>query len=162
MYPEEEKLYQIEMKVGLLEKDIQQTNQVYEKLSESIEKIQQMNDTMIRMITIHEQRHEHHAKAEENLKDDIKELHSRITTVSRELHERIDQVERLLPHRLRRSPFFRRAKRVEIDRDHLAINLLPPACIQVAAPHLKKHAGLKPARAHRKGRPRRRRWGRSW
>ncbi len=85
MYPEEEKLYQIEMKVGLLEKDIQQTNQVYEKLSESIEKIQEMNDTMIRMITIHEQRHEHHAKAEEDLKEDIKELHSRITTVSREL-----------------------------------------------------------------------------
>ena len=100
MYPEEEKLYQIEMKVGLLEKDIQQTNQVYEKLSESIEKIQEMNDTMIRMITIHEQRHEHHAKAEENLKEDIKELHSRITTVSRELHERIDQVERHITQRL--------------------------------------------------------------
>jgi len=100
MYPEEEKLYQIEMKVGLLEKDIQQTNHVYEKLSESIEKIQEMNDTMIRMITIHEQRHEHHAKAEENLKEDIKELHSRITTVSRELHERIDQVERHITERL--------------------------------------------------------------
>jgi hypothetical protein len=100
MYPEEEKLYQIEMKVGLLEKDIQQTNHVYEKLSESIEKIQEMNDTMIRMITIHEQRHEHHAKAEEDLKEDIKELHSRITTVSRELHERIDQVERHITERL--------------------------------------------------------------
>jgi prefoldin subunit 5 len=100
MYPEEEKLYKIEMKVGLLEKDIQQTNQVYDKLSESIEKIQQMNDTMIRMITIHEQRHEHHAKVEEDLKDDIKELHSRITTVSRELHERIDQVERHITERL--------------------------------------------------------------
>jgi prefoldin subunit 5 len=100
MYPEEEKLYQIEMKVGLLEKDIQQTNHVYEKLSESIEKIQEMNDTMIRMITIHEQRHEHHAKAEEDLKEDIKELHSRITTVSRELHERIDQVERHITQRL--------------------------------------------------------------
>ena len=100
MYPEEEKLYKIEMKVGLLEKDVQQTNHVYEKLSESIEKIQEMNDTMIRMITIHEQRHEHHAKAEEDLKDDIKELHSRITTVSRELHERIDQVERHITERL--------------------------------------------------------------
>jgi chromosome segregation ATPase len=108
MYPEEEKLYKMEMKVGLLEKDIQQTNQVYEKLSESIEKIQQMNDTMIRMITIHEQRHEHHAKAEEDLKndikelhsEDIKELHSRITTVSRELHDRIDQVERHITERL--------------------------------------------------------------
>lgn len=100
MYPEEEKLYNIEMKVNLLEKDIQQTNQVCDKLSESIEKIQEMNATMIRMITIHEQRHENHEKAEENLKDDIKELHSRITTVSREIHDRIDQVERIITDRL--------------------------------------------------------------
>jgi len=100
MYPEEEKLHNIEMKVNLLEKDIQQTNQVCDKLSESIEKIQEMNATMIRMITIHEQRHENHEKAEENLKDDIKELHSRITTVSREIHDRIDQVERIITDRL--------------------------------------------------------------
>ena len=100
MYPEEEKLHSIELKVGLLEKDIQQTSQVCDKLSESIEKIQEMNATMIRMITIHEQRHEQHEKAEENLKDDIKELHSRITTVSREIHDRIDQVERTITERL--------------------------------------------------------------
>lgn len=100
MYPEEEKLHSIDLKVSLLEKDIQQTSQVCDKLSESIEKIQEMNATMIRMITIHEQRHEHHEKAEENLKDDIKELHSRITTVSREIHDRIDQVERIITDRL--------------------------------------------------------------
>jgi hypothetical protein len=34
------------------------------------------------------------------LKDDIKELHSRITTVNRELHEKIDQVERHITERL--------------------------------------------------------------
>ena len=100
MYPEEEKLHNIELKVSLLEKDIQQTNQICDKISESIEKIQEMNATMIRMITIHEQRHEHHEKVEEDLKEDIKELHSRITTVSRELHERIDQVERSITDRL--------------------------------------------------------------
>ena len=40
MYPEEEKLHNIELKVSLLEKDIQQTNQICDKISESIEKIQ--------------------------------------------------------------------------------------------------------------------------
>ena len=100
MYPEEEKMHALELKVGLLEKDIQQTNQLCDKISESIEKIQEMNATMIRMITIHEQRHENHEKAEEDLKDDIKELHSRITTVSREIHDRIDQVERSITGRL--------------------------------------------------------------
>lgn len=100
MYPEEEKIHEIEMKVGLLEKDIQQTDRVCEKLSESIEKIQEMNDNMIRMLTIHEQRHEQHKEVEESLKEDIKELHSRITTVSREIHERIDQVEVRITERL--------------------------------------------------------------
>ena len=100
MYPEEEKMHALELKVGLLEKDIQQTDRVCEKLSESIEKIQQMNDNMIRMLTIHEQRHEQHEKSEDNLQEDIKELHSRITTVSREIHERIDQVEVRITERL--------------------------------------------------------------
>jgi chromosome segregation ATPase len=100
MYPEEEKIHELEMKVGLLEKDIQQTDRVCEKLSESIEKIQEMNDNMIRMLTIHEQRHEQHKEAEDSLKEDIKELHSRITTVSREIHERIDQVEARITERL--------------------------------------------------------------
>jgi hypothetical protein len=51
MYPEEEKMHDIELKVKLLEKDIQQTDRLCDKLSESIEKIQEMNATMIRMIT---------------------------------------------------------------------------------------------------------------
>ncbi len=100
MYPEEEKMHALELKVGLLEKDVQQTDRVCEKLSESIEKIQEMNDNMIRMLTIHEQRPEQHEKSEDNLQEDIKELHSRITTVSREIHERIDQVEVRITERL--------------------------------------------------------------
>ena len=100
MYPEEEKMHALELKVGLLEKDVQQTDRVCEKLSESIEMILEMNDNMIRMLTIHEQRHEQHEKSEDNLQEDIKELHSRITTVSREIHERIDQVEVRITERL--------------------------------------------------------------
>jgi chromosome segregation ATPase len=100
MYPEEQKLLDIELKLGLLTKDVEQTNEVCDKLSESIEKIQEMNTTMIRMITIHEQRHEQHEKSENEMKEDIKELHSRITTVTRELHERIDQVEKHITSRI--------------------------------------------------------------
>lgn len=100
MYPEEEKMHSLELKIGLLEKDVQQTDRLCEKLSESIEKIQMMNDNMIRMLTIHEQRHEQHEKAEDNLQEDIKELHSRITTISREIHDRIDQVEVRITERL--------------------------------------------------------------
>lgn len=100
MYPEEQKLHDVEMKVGLLEKDVQQTDRLCEKLSESISKLQEVNANILRMITIHEHRHEQHERAETEVKDDIKELHSRITTVNREIHERIDEVERHISERI--------------------------------------------------------------
>ena len=100
MYPEEQKLHDVEMKVGLLQKDVQQSEKLCEKLSESISKLQEVNANILRMITIHEHRHEQHERAEIELKDDIKELHSRITTVNREIHERIDEVERHISERI--------------------------------------------------------------
>ena len=100
MYPEEQTLHDVELKVGLLEKDVQQTDRLCEKLSESISKLQEVNANILRMITIHEHRHEQHERAESEVKDDIKELHSRITTVNREIHERIDEVERHISERI--------------------------------------------------------------
>ena len=100
MYPEEQKLHDIELKVGLLNKDVEMTDRLCSKLSESITKIQELNVNIMQMITLHEQRHEMHEKVETELKDDIKELHSRITTVNREIHERIDQVERHISERI--------------------------------------------------------------
>jgi len=94
------KMHEFEMKVGLLEKDYQQMSKLVEKLSESIEKIQEVNVNLMRMITLHEQRHDQHEKAEFELKNDNKELHSRITTVTRELHDKIDGTERLLVDKL--------------------------------------------------------------
>jgi chromosome segregation ATPase len=112
MYPEEQKLHDVELKVGLLAKDVEQTDRLCEKLSESITKIQELNVNIMQMITLHEQRHEQHEKAEQDLKDDIKELHSRITTVNREIHERIDEVERHISNRIDelRSDLIKHAK----------------------------------------------------
>jgi chromosome segregation ATPase len=100
MYPDEQKIHDVELKVGLLQKDVELTDRLCNKLSESIAKIQELNVNIMQMISLHEQRHEHHEKTEADLKDDIKELHSRITTVNREIHERIDQVERHITERL--------------------------------------------------------------
>ncbi len=90
MYPEEQKFHELEMKVGLLGKDVQQTDRLCEKLSESIAKIQELNVNIMQMITLHEQRHEQHEKVENDLKDDIKDLHDRIDQVERHISARID------------------------------------------------------------------------
>ena len=85
--------HDVKLKIGLLEKDVQLSSQLVEKLSESIDKIQEMNLNLIKMITLHEQRHDQHEKVENELKEDIKEIHSRISTQSKQLNDRIDQLE---------------------------------------------------------------------
>ena len=96
MYPEEEKFHDLKLEIGLLKKDNQQLTIITNKLSDSIEKIQEMSGNLIRMIALHDQRHDIHTKTENELKDDIKDLHSRITTVTRELHDKIDSTEKHL------------------------------------------------------------------
>jgi len=91
---------EVRLKIGLLEKDIQTTGNLLEKVSESIEKIQEMNLNLIKMLTLHEQRHSQHEKAKDEMKEDIRDLHSRISTQSRQLGDRLDQFEQHVTTRL--------------------------------------------------------------
>lgn len=100
MLPDEQEVQDLKLDIGLLKKDVEQTDELCHKLSESLSKIQELNVNLMQMITLHEQRHEQHEKSEEDLKQDIKELHSRITTVSREINDRIDQVEQHITNRI--------------------------------------------------------------
>ena len=100
MLPDEKEVQDLRLQVGLLNKDVSLTNQLCNKLSESITKIQELNVNVMQMITLHQQKHEQHETTEAELKEDIKELHSRITTVNREIHDRIDQVERHITERI--------------------------------------------------------------
>jgi small-conductance mechanosensitive channel len=90
MLPDEQKVHELELKVGLLGKDVEQTDRLCEKLSESIAKIQELNVNLMQMITLHEQRHEQHEKVEVEVKNDIKDLHDRIDQVERHISARID------------------------------------------------------------------------
>jgi chromosome segregation ATPase len=96
MYPEEQQMSDLKLEIGLLKKDNEQLVGITNKLSQSIDKIQEMNGNLLRMIALHDQKHEGHVKAETELNSDIKELHSRVTTVTRELHDKIDEVEKHL------------------------------------------------------------------
>jgi DNA repair exonuclease SbcCD ATPase subunit len=88
-----EDLSKLKLDIGLLQKDLQMTDKLWQKVSESIEKIQEINSNLVKMISLHEQKHEQHDIAERDLKEDVKEIHSRITTVNRELTDRMNEVE---------------------------------------------------------------------
>lgn len=97
MYQDDQNdINQIKLDIGLLKKDHEQMETITNKLSLTIEKIQEMNGNLLRMIALHDQKHEQHQKVEDGLKEDIKELHSRITTITRELHDKIDEIERTI------------------------------------------------------------------
>jgi chromosome segregation ATPase len=91
---------ELRLEVELLKKDSQQLSTITNKLSDSIEKIQELNGNLLRMISLHEQQHQLHVRTENELKEDIKELHSRITTTTRELQEKIGDTEKHLADKI--------------------------------------------------------------
>ena len=122
MYPEEQKIHDVELKIGLLGKDVEQTDRLCEKLSESIEKLQEVNVNILRMITLHEQRHEQHEKVESDLKEDIKDLHDRIDQVERHISARIDALRNdLMKHKTDDSATKLPQLLAEIDKYKFAI-----------------------------------------
>ena len=96
----EDKINNLKLDVELLKKDVEQFDTLCDRVTESIEKIQDVNQNLVKMISLHEQRHDQHEKAEDDIEDDIKELHSRITSINREIHDRIDQVEHHITERI--------------------------------------------------------------
>ena len=96
----EEKINNLKLDVELLKKDVEQFDTICDRITASIEKLQEANQNLVKMISLHEQRHDQHEKVEDDLDDDVKDLHSRITTQNREIHERIDQVEHHITQRI--------------------------------------------------------------
>lgn len=100
MYPEEQDINDLKLEIGLLKKDNEQLVTVTNKLSDTMEKIQEMNGNLVRMLALHDQKHENHVRNENEIKEDIKELHSRITTVTRELYEKVGLTEKNLSDKI--------------------------------------------------------------
>ena len=102
MLPDEQEVQDMKLKIGLMEKDISQTNILCERLSHSIEKIQELNQNLLQMITLHDQKHQQHDKAESEIKGDIRDLHDRIDQVERHISQRIDDLRAdLMQHKQR-------------------------------------------------------------
>jgi len=82
----------LKLKVGLIEKDVEIVNRSVDKIALSIEKIQELNNNIFRMITLHESKHDEHEKKAINLQRDIKDLHERIDTLESHISSRIDDL----------------------------------------------------------------------
>ena len=84
------KINEIELQVGLLGKDVKLTDKLCNKLSQSVEKLQEVNSNLTRIITLHEEKHEQHEQHENQMKEEVKDLHKRIDKVEQNISSRID------------------------------------------------------------------------
>lgn len=91
--------------IELLKKDVNIMTSLCEKFDKTIDKMQEIASSLSQMVSLHEQRLESQEKVSQEVQsvlemrriehnNDIKELHSRITTVNRELSEKMDETEK--------------------------------------------------------------------
>ena len=75
--------------IELLKRDVSEMKLIYSRLDRAIEKISDVSNSINRMLAVHEekisQQEEVQIRSEQEINNDIKELHSRISTNTREL-----------------------------------------------------------------------------
>lgn len=76
---------------------------VVSKIDSSIEKLTEVSNSIGKLLAVHDERLNTLEKTNDRTEDDIKDLHSRITTISREICDKLDQVETMIEHRLKES-----------------------------------------------------------
>ena len=97
----------LETDVAVLKNDVSRMTSFFDKLDLAIEKMGAVSNDIARMLAVHEERLNKHQELDEELfslverrrqemQVDIKELHSRITTVTRELSNDIGETEKRL------------------------------------------------------------------
>ena len=110
------------VEIELLKKDVSIMTTLCEKFDTTIDKMQEIASNLSRMVYLQEQRLETQEVATKEIQsvmemrrvehnNDIKELHSRITTVNRDLSEKIEETEKTILHELH-------AIRQEIKESH--------------------------------------------
>jgi predicted RNase H-like nuclease (RuvC/YqgF family) len=110
------------VEIELLKKDISILSSLFEKFDSTLDKMQEIASNLSRMVSLQEQRLESQEKETEELQsvlemrrvehnNDIKELHSRITTVNRDLSDKIEETEKTILSELQ-------AIRKEIKESH--------------------------------------------
>lgn len=97
----------LETEVAILKSDVNRMTSLFEKLDTAIEKMGDVSNNIARMLAVHEEKLNVQQqtdqelfhlveKRKQELQSDIKELHSRITTVTRELSNDISETEQRL------------------------------------------------------------------
>ena len=73
---------------------------VVSRIETSIEKLTEVSNSIGKLLAVHDERINSLEKERERHDDDIKEIHSRVSTISREICTKLDEVESSLENRI--------------------------------------------------------------
>jgi 4-diphosphocytidyl-2C-methyl-D-erythritol kinase len=100
-----------------IETEVEVLKSVVSKLDTSIEKITQVSGDIGKILAVHEQRLDSIEKVSEYRNEEIKEIHSRITTQTREVVEKIDQLQSRLEHKMNASAVAAKEQHESIQKE---------------------------------------------
>lgn len=100
-----------------LEVEVEVLKTVVSKLDHSIEKISQVSNDIGRLLAVHDERIDQLERVSVTRMEDIKELHSRITTGNREITDKIDQLDRCLEDRMSKAAATAKEQHAEIQKE---------------------------------------------
>lgn len=86
-----------------LESEVEVLKSVVSKLDTSIDKIAQVSQDIGKILAVHDQRLDNIEKVSERRNDEIRDLHSRITTGNREIVEKIEELEDRLEKKMKEN-----------------------------------------------------------
>ena len=90
----------VETEIALLKREVDDMKQIHVRLDSAIEKIAEVSSSLHTVIAVHEEKlarqEETLEESEKQLRDNVQELHSRITTNAKETSQHMSEMERRL------------------------------------------------------------------
>lgn len=100
-----------------LEVEVEVLKSVVSKLDHSIEKISQVSNDIGRLLAVHNERIDQLERTSDLRMDEIKELHSRITTQTREIVDKMDAMQSRLEHKMNAQSEASQSQHKEIQNE---------------------------------------------
>jgi chromosome segregation ATPase len=100
-----------------IESEVEVLKSVVSKIDHSIEKITQVSNDIGKILAVHEARLDGLEKIADSRNDDIKELHSRITTQHREMLDKIEAMEDRLELKMQQGQFQATKQHEDIQKE---------------------------------------------
>ena len=100
-----------------LESEVEVLKSVVSKLDTSIDKIAQVSQDIGKILAVHDQRLGSIERVSERRNDEIRDLHSRITTGNREIVEKIEELEQRLETKMKENGESAKNQHQEIQKE---------------------------------------------